>query len=117
MTTQHVLVVDADPALFPLLQEWLAECDCIAVQGGEHNEDRFDLVIVDIPFPRQGGAESVARLAREHPDARILALSSCFFSGVACRGAVARTLGVASVLPKPVARDALISAVRALIND
>jgi len=39
-----------------------------------------------------------------------------FFSGVECRGAVARALGVASVLPKPVTHDALIGAIRPLLS-
>ncbi len=115
----RVLVVDADSALFGLLQEWLGECGCTAVEASAsaaHEDDRFDLVVVDVPFPRQGGAELVARIANAHPDAPVLALSSCFFAGIACRGAVARSLGVASVLPKPVSRDTLVSTVRTLLR-
>ncbi len=117
----RVLIVDADPALFGLLQEWLGECGCAAVEEragaprNPGNDDRFDLVVVDVPFPRQGGVERVTRVANEHPGAPILALSSCFFAGIACKGAVARSLGVASVLPKPVSRETLVSAVRNLI--
>lgn len=114
---RRVLVVGADAALFALLQEWLGECACTAVEASAaRKQDRFELVIVEIPFPRQGGVELVKQIANEHPGAPILALSSCFFAGIACRGEVARGLGVASVLPKPVSRDALLSAVRSLLK-
>lgn len=116
---RRVLVVDTDPVLFGLLQEWLGECGCIAVgvsAGVARNDDRFDLVIVDIPVPRQGGAELVTRIANQHPGVPILALSSCFFASIPCQGEVARALGVASALPKPVSHDVLQSAVRALLK-
>ena len=115
---RSVLIVDTEPALSGLLQEWLAECGYSAVDArSAGNQHGFDLVIVDIPFPRQGASERVARLNKEHPGIPIVALSSCIFSGIKCRGEVAHTLGVASVLPKPVPREALQSAVRNLFGD
>jgi CheY-like chemotaxis protein len=113
----RVLVVDADPALLALLEEWLAEQGCSVVRGRDAEDGtgkNFDLVIVDIPSPRSGGSEVLSRLANGNPGAPILALSSSFFAGIEASGAIARTLGVAGVLPKPVARDALISAVARL---
>ena len=116
--SRSVLVVDTEPALFGLLHEWLAECGYTAVDARTANShDRFDLVIVDIPFPRHGAVERVAQLNGEYPATPVVALSSCFFSGIKCRGEVARTLGVASVLPKPVPREALQSAVRSIFDD
>jgi DNA-binding response OmpR family regulator len=115
----RILVVDDDPALVGLLDEWLAAHGCSVVQEGSHAQgagDRFDLVIVDVAFPRQNGLSLLQRIAREHPGAPMLALSSTFFASVECSGDVARSLGVASVLPKPVMRDALISAVRNLLR-
>lgn len=114
---RRVLVVAADRALFGLLQEWLGECGCTAVEASAAGkEDRFDLVIVDIPFPREGGAQMVAQISNEQHGAPIIALSSGFFAGIACQGAVARALGVMRVLPKPVARDALISTVCSVLS-
>ena len=116
-TPRAVLVIDADPALFGLLKEWLAECGYTAVEArAAHHENRFELVVVDIAFPRQGGAELIARIANEHPGIPIVALSSGFCAGVKCRGEVARALGVAGVLPKPVPRDALQCAVRDVLG-
>jgi DNA-binding NarL/FixJ family response regulator len=106
----RVRIIDADPALAGLLEQWLGELPCrIASEGAA------DLVIVDIPFPRQGKAEVLRRLAREHPTAPILALSSSFFAGIETNGAVARWLGVAAALPKPVTQAALTDAVRRLL--
>lgn len=106
----RVRIVDADPALAGLLEQWLGELPCrIASEGAA------DLVIVDIPFPRQGRAEVLRRLAREHPKAPILALSSNFFAGIDSDGTVARWLGVAAALPKPVTQAALTDVVRKLL--
>jgi CheY-like chemotaxis protein len=108
-----VLVVDADPALRDLLEEWMGECACeltYADTGGERPPGRFDRVVVDIGFPRQGGPERLRRLSEEHPGTPIVALSPTFFGSVACAGALARTLGAARVLSKPLSRDALLDA-------
>jgi DNA-binding response OmpR family regulator len=115
---RRVLVVDADPALLALLDEWLADHGCEVVherRGDDAAQDDFDLVVVDIPFPRNGGSDVLKRVAHGNPGAPILALSSSFFAGIESTGAIARTLGVASVLPKPVTRAALIDAVDRLL--
>lgn len=96
----------------------MGECGCkltYASLPGDGARGRYDLVIVDVPFPRQGGLDLLRRVGNEHPNTPILALSPTFFGSIACAGAVARALGVASVLPKPVSREALISAARNLL--
>ena len=113
----RVLVVDADPALLELLDEWLAAEGCRVVAGAADSPAEagpFDIVLVDVPFPRQGGPSSLRGVMSAHPGTPIVALSSTFFAGVDSTGAVARRLGVSSVLPKPVDRDALLGAVRRL---
>ncbi|HEU0202702.1 MAG TPA: response regulator, partial [Burkholderiaceae bacterium] len=118
-----VLVVDADPATLGLLQEWLGAAGfCVFEQHAgrsgapQARADRFDLAIVDVPFPREGGLETLQRLGREHPDTPILVMSSTFFSNIGCSGPCAKALGVAGCLPKPVPRDTLISAVHRLLQ-
>jgi CheY-like chemotaxis protein len=105
----RILVVDADPALRDLLEEWLADA------GGRVVDDYPDLVLVDLPLPRQGGAEAVRRLAARYPGTPLVALSSHFFPRVEANGAVARALGVDAVLPKPLTRAALIGALQGLL--
>jgi CheY-like chemotaxis protein len=112
----RVLVIDADRALMGLLDEWMRALGCTVVHGaGGEAEGRFQLVIVDVPYPRQGGVDLVARVAARHPQTPILALSSTFFARVECHGPVAQALGVDCVLPKPATRDALTNAVRNLL--
>lgn len=107
-----VLVVGADPATRELLDEWLA-ADGWAVVGDAQATD-CALAIVDVPYPRDSGLELLRRVTREHPGTPLLAISATFFSTVARCGPCARALGVAGVLPKPLAREALLAAVREL---
>jgi CheY-like chemotaxis protein len=112
--SRRVRLVDADETWRDLLGQWLGSLGCTVlpepVNGGE--PPAADLVIVDVPFPRQGGVDLVRRIASQHPATPILALSTNFFSGIECCGPVARALGVDCVLPKPATREALATAVR-----
>lgn len=115
----RVLVVNADAALAGLLDEWLAPCGCEVVHHGDHDDlaaQELDIAVVDVPFPRQGGLTLLQRVAAAHPGKPIVALSSCFFSGIDSQGSVARALGVATVLPMPVTREALTAAVQDLLD-
>ena len=105
----RILVVDADPALCGLLEEWLAE------EGYRVVDHDPDLVLIDLPRPRQAGVDLVRQLAARYPGKALVALSSNFFAGVESTGAVARALGVDAVLPKPLARAALVRALRNLL--
>ena len=111
----RILVADADCALFGLLEAWLAGCGCTlagACGVDEPAAGGYDLIVADIPFPRQDGADVVKALQQEYPGTPIVALSSSFLPGVEASGNVARDLAVASVLAKPVTREALMAAVR-----
>jgi len=112
----RILVVDADPALLGLIEAWLSEQGCRVVEEGESVQDGFHLAVVDVPFPRKGGTDVIKRIAKQHPGMPVLALSSSFFARVESDGAVARALGVAGVLAKPVSRDALLAAVHRLLD-
>ena len=121
----RVLVVDADPALSELIAAWLAELGCqvktcasaAAALGCEgHAATPFDLVIVDLPYARQGMDAVVALLGGHHPGVPLLALSSTFFPGIDACGSVAAALGVDCALPKPLSRSALADAVRRLLS-
>jgi DNA-binding response OmpR family regulator len=112
----RILLIDADRALSGLLDEWLAAEGCVvAHEVPADGTGRFDLVIVDVPFPRCGGVDLIERITNRHAATPILALSTAFFAGTACCGAVAHALGAACVLPMPASRDALISAVRRFV--
>ncbi len=110
--TPRIAVVDADPVLYGLLEQWLAE------HGWSVRRELsapVDLVIVDVPFPRDGRAGVLKRLAAEMPGVPVLALSSNFFAGIEANGAVARSLGVAATLPKPLSQGLLLATVGKLL--
>lgn len=109
-----IRVANADGATLGLLREWLhaAGYQVASERGGDVGAQEPALVtIVDVPFSRHGAAELLERVARTFPGEPMLALSATFFSNVTCGGGCARRLGVAGVLPKPVARDALLAAI------
>jgi DNA-binding response OmpR family regulator len=118
--SRQVRVIGADQALFDLLSEWLGAMGWIAVAADLRDENSgqatYDLVIVDIPTPRNGANERLHRIACDHPGTPVLALSAHFFQGVERSGGVARSLGVACVLPKPLSRESLVHAVRTLLR-
>lgn len=118
-TTTRVLLLDLEPALGGLVAEWLAALGIATVVANAGAPERLHpaaLAIVDIAFPRQGGAERLQALTRVLPGMPLLALSPTFFAGVAGSATVARRLGVAEVLPTPVRRDDLIAAVRRVLG-
>jgi len=105
----RILLVDADPALCGLLEEWLAQEGCRVVDRDP------DLVIVDLPLSREAGTRLLKEYAARHRGKPLVALSSNVFAGVNASGAVASSLGVHAVLPKPLAREALVRALRSLL--
>lgn len=112
----RVLVVDADPALLELLGEWLAAdgCDVFAGVAEPLPRGTFDLILIDVPFPRLGRPSSLRGVVGAHPGTPIVALSSTLLAEADGTGAIARGLGVASILAKPVKREALMGVVRKL---
>ena len=87
VATTRVLLVEADPALAELLQEWLAAVGCAPV------EQHPDLVLVDLPSVRERRHELLRQLAEEHPGKPLVAM------------------------PKPLIRDAFVAALRRALNE
>lgn len=98
-----------------LLQEWLRTAG-YRVNAGGSRESTADLVIVSIYMPKHAGAERVREVHAAHPDAPLIAISGQFRSGLSAVGSTARTLGVQQVIAKPLTRNDLLKAVRAVIG-
>ena len=109
-----IRVVDVDRATLDLLTEWLRSAGYAVAVGDDPGAAA--LAIMEVPFTRHGGRELVQRVAEKYPGTPILALSPTLFSNVQCGGNCAKALGVAGVLPKPVAHEALIDAIRNLLQ-
>ncbi|MCO5100170.1 MAG: response regulator [Burkholderiaceae bacterium] len=109
----RVLIVGADPVLFALFAEWLS---AVGIEAHDDVQASCDVVLVDVAFPRVDGCERMRSLMAMHDGRPVVALSAAFFAHVDRDGGCARQLGVAAVLPKPVAREALLDTVRRLLR-
>ena len=98
-----------------LLQEWLRTAG-YRVSAGGSREGPADLVIVSIYMPKHAGAERVREVHAAHPGTPLIAISGQFRSGLSAVGSTARTLGVQQVIAKPLTRNDLLKAVRAVIG-
>jgi DNA-binding response OmpR family regulator len=70
-----------------------------------------DVVITDLVMPDKEGFETIADLRREHPGARIVAMSGGGRISGSSYLATARLLGVGALLPKPFDTRTLLAAV------
>lgn len=112
----RVLLCDIEPATAQLFAEWLA-VDGLRADSDTHvSEPPAALVLIDLPFPRRGGAERLRALAQAWPGVPVIMLSATLLPGVSPRGELARQFGVAAVLPAPVSRADLLGAVRGLLE-
>lgn len=98
-----------------LLQEWLRAAGYHVSVGGLR-EGTANLVIVSIYMPKDAGAQRVREVHAAHPGTPLIAISGQFHSGLSAAGSTARTLGVQQVIAKPLTRNDLLEAVRAVIG-
>ena len=69
-----------------------------------------DAVLVDIVMPGKDGVEVIAELRKGWPDVRVVAMSAGGRVGPSLYLDIARQMGAAACLPKPVAPDGLRAA-------
>jgi len=114
-----IVIYEDDDLMRALLEEWLSEAGYdvrAAVPREAERTGPADLVIVSISMPKQAGALLVRKIQAAHPGAPLIALSGQFRSGLSAVGATADALGVQQVIAKPLAREDLLEAVRAMIG-
>ncbi|HTZ74960.1 MAG TPA: response regulator [Candidatus Aquilonibacter sp.] len=73
-----------------------------------------DLVLMDITMPQMEGIEAVERIVHDHPDARIVMVSSV---GYQDNILAALQKGARHFVQKPVKPDALYEIIRYVLND
>lgn len=113
---RRVLLCDLEPAMAALLGEWLAADGLRADNDMALPEPPAALILIELPYPRQGGQQRLRELARAWPGVPLIVLSPTLLPGVAPQGDVARQLGAAAVLPAPVSRQALRAAVAQVLG-
>ena len=108
-----VLVIDDNPELVALFRRYLRDQPYRVIQAtsgatalGLAAQLRPDVIILDVMLPSQDGWEILQRLGHD-PETRGIPVVMC---SVLPERALARSLGVAEFLPKPVTRPALLAA-------
>ena len=110
--SRNVLLLETDRAIHSLIAEWLAEegwqiVDPPSADAGA----KLSLIVLELSFPREAGLQPLAEAKLRFPGVPILVISPTVFTSVSCCGPCADRLGVAGVLPKPIARATLVDTV------
>src|SRR6202045_3363697 len=85
---------------------------CTAIT--EYSRTQPDIVLMDITMPQMEGIEAVERIVQEHPEARIIMVSSV---GYQDNILAALQKGARHFVQKPVKPDALYEIIRYVLND
>ncbi len=114
----RVLVVEDEPELLQALMVRLTACGyaCSAARNGieglaKAQEERPDLIVADLLMPEMSGAEMIRRLAAEQATASIPVI---VLTAVPLKQA--GHVQAARVLPKPFDSQALVDAMREILN-
>ena len=114
-----ILIYETDDLMRGLLEEWLTGAGYSVIAAapcGPAPGVAADLVIANMEMPKYTGARTAEKIRAAHPGTPIIAISAQFRADLSTAGATAHTLGVAQVMAKPLARDALLAAVSAIIG-
>jgi CheY-like chemotaxis protein len=112
---RKVLVVESDRATRSLFVEWLNGAGWQVVDTSSADAaGPLSLIVLELAFLREGGLQPLAEAKLRYPGVPIVVVSPTVFASVGCCGPCATALGVAGVLPKPIARATLIEAVHRL---
>jgi DNA-binding response OmpR family regulator len=114
----RIAIYEADDLMRSLLKEWLTGAGyCVAAATACWPPSLgADLVIVNIGMPKYAGARVADEIRAAHPNTPIIAISAQFRADLSTAGTTAQSLGVAQVIAKPLSRDTLLAAVRAIID-
>lgn len=109
-----VVVIEEDSAMRTLICEWLLgegyAVQALPAQGVSGRADA-DLVIVDVPDLRGGGADAVRAVQADYPRAALIGLSTRLGRSLQSDSNPARALGLRRLVAKPCARGELLQAV------
>jgi CheY-like chemotaxis protein len=118
---QRILIVEDDPRVREVLHQALAGAgyEVVATRDGEealavYAATPADLIITDLLMPRKDGVETIRGLRRQHPDARVIAVTGA--RGRFNRLTAARHLGAHHTLVKPFNLRDLLTTVRDVLT-
>ncbi len=121
--TYRILVIDPDPFSCRGIREVLAEAGYLAESAANGKlaldwlrSNGADLVITEMLMPEMDGIELIQALRREHPRAKILAISGGGLMPPGNYLRLARALSAQQVLAKPFTRMELVEAVKQIFS-
>lgn len=109
-----IAAYESDDLIYGLLCEWLGGAGHVVgdlTRTHDRRRPPAELVIVSVSGQRREIDLMMHCVRSVHPGAPIVALSSHARLGLSSNGALARELGVARVMAKPLARRELLGAV------
>jgi len=114
-----ILVVDDEPLVRHTLEAGLKQNGYQVLLAGNGDEAlevlacaKVDLVLTDLAMPQREGLETIIEIRRRFPGVKVVALSGVFGSLYLD---MARQLGAAAALSKPVRIDVLRSTINAVL--
>jgi DNA-binding response OmpR family regulator len=120
----RILLIDDDEQVLDMLYESLTRegYDVLRASNGEqglrlYRQEPVDLIITDIIMPEKEGIETIIELRRDFPDVKIIAMSGGGSIGTKDYLHLAKIFGVQRTFTKPVAREQLLDAIKALLKE
>ena len=120
----RILVIDDDEQVLDMLYESLTRegYDVLRASNGEqglrlYRQKPVDLIITDIIMPEKEGIETIIELRRDFPDVKIIDMSGGGRIGTKDYLHLAKIFGVQRTFTKPVAREQLLDAIKALLKE
>ena len=119
----QILIIDDDDQLRLMLRKTLERSgyEVVEAPNGKEGIKRFrempcDLVITDLIMPEKKGLETISELKEDFPDIKVIAISGGGRVGPNDYLHLAKMLGAAQTLTKPIEREKLLNAVEELLR-
>ena len=119
----QILIIDDEEQIRAVFREMLERSgyEVFEASNGEEGlmlqrEQPADLIITDLIMPEKEGLETIRELRQEFPEVKIIAVSGGGRIGPAQYLDVARKLGAACTLDKPVDLEKLLQAVQSVLK-
>ncbi|HLI83505.1 MAG TPA: response regulator [Bryobacteraceae bacterium] len=116
----NLLVVDDDESVRTLLRDLLRSAGFVVWEAANGRQaaqiaaqEDVDLVLTDLAMPEQDGIELIASLHMRKPSLKVIAMSGAFGGDML---PVAKNLGAAATLRKPISRDALLRTIHEVLE-
>ena len=120
LRSARVLVADDDADMRGWIREALESIGHNVLEAADGKSaidflkrETLDLVLIDLAMPEQDGIETIRLLRRQHPALKIIAISGAFGESFL---RIAKILGAAAALQKPIQLDKLLQTVQQLLG-